>query len=69
MDRRLARHKIYTYKEMDRLLRNNGFVLVRTKGDHFIYKKEGLSDNVVITAGQNNKMVCKRLIKMYSLYE
>lgn len=54
---------------MDRLLRKNGFELIRSNGDHFIYKKEGVVDNVVIKKGENNKMLCRRLIKTYELYE
>lgn len=66
---KLARHRIYNKKEMDRLLRRNGFLLIRKNGDHFIYKKKGVKDNVVITGGENNKMLCKRLIKTYNLCE
>lgn len=65
---KLARFKIYNLKEFQRLLRKNGWELERTKGSHYIYKHKDYSDNLAINSSCN-KMLCKRLIETYSLYE
>ena len=58
--RKLMRARAYTTKEVARLLTDNGYVFVRSRGDHFIYKKDGHT----LTINSNiNKMVARRVIK------
>lgn len=57
--------KVYTPREFDKLLRKNGYIHDRTRGDHLIYKGGGgtLSFNL----RGLNPVVCKRLIKEHAL--
>ena len=56
--------KTYKFRDFERLLKSNGFMLARTSGDHFIYKRGG--ETAVINT-RPNRMICRRLIKEYSL--
>ena len=52
---------VYTYRSFIKILKNNGYVLVRKRGDHFIYKnKDG---NIISINLKLNPMVARRLIK------
>lgn len=48
----------YSDRYMKRLVLDNGFVLVRSKGDHDIYKRGG---QTVVLNKNINRMVAKRL--------
>ena len=56
----------YNKRDIERILRNNGFVLHHQKGSHMIYKN---ADGRHITIGccKYNKMVMQRLIKENNL--
>ena len=64
----MKKHKrriIYTYRQFRKILNKNGFLLVRKRGDHFIYKNNNgctISINLRL-----NPMVAKRLIKENNL--
>ena len=45
-----------TVREIKCLLEENGWVHVRTKGDHFIYKKEGEKRPIVIPGKDNDEL-------------
>lgn len=51
-------------KEMKKILLNNGFKLVRSKGSHFIYS-DGI--NTISVNKDLNRMVARRLLKQYNL--
>jgi predicted RNA binding protein YcfA (HicA-like mRNA interferase family) len=59
------RTKDYSFKEFDKILRNNGFEFKSSKGDHFKYVRD--NDQIIITRRNPNKMVMRRLIKEHNL--
>lgn len=55
----------YSLREFQKILDKNGFERARSKGDHFIYKRNG----VTISINKNpNAMVMRRLIKENGLF-
>ena len=60
-----CKYQIITYKDMCKLLRKNGYVFDRQKGDHTIYTKKGCNP---ISINYNlNPIVARRLIKENNL--
>lgn len=60
-----CKYQIITYKEMCKLLRKNGYMFDRQKGDYTIYKKKGCNP---ISINYNlNTIVARRLIKENNL--
>lgn len=58
------RAKTYSRREFTQLLNENGYEFARSRGSHFVYKKE----NVTISVPKNlNKMIGRRLIKEHNL--
>lgn len=57
----------FSSREFNRILIQNGFKLVRKKGDHYIFKRG--QDTVTTTNGSSgmNSMVARRIIKTYNL--
>ena len=51
-------------KEMKKILLNNGFKFVRSKGSHFIYSD---GRNTISINKDLNCMVARRLLKQYNL--
>lgn len=59
--------KQYGFREFKRLLRENGYELVRTSGSHYIFENR---DSKTITVPLNlNRMIEFRLIKEYELID
>lgn len=61
---RVKKHKrrvLYTYKDFKKILKKNGYLLVRKRGDHFIYKN--YKGNTISINLRLNPMVARRLIK------
>lgn len=59
--------KIYDIRSFIKLLKKNGYFLVRTTGGHFIFKN---SEDKTICVNKNlGKMLAQRLIKQYNLIE
>lgn len=58
----------YSRKEFERILINNGYTLIRQKGDHTIWQKDG-KPNIALPKHKPNIMICKRLIKENGLDE
>lgn len=56
----MKRKVTWTTREFKKMLRENGYELVRSKGDHFTFKKG--SDTITIN-NRINVMVARRLIK------
>lgn len=52
------------FRNFQKLLKRNGFELIRIRGSHYIYKKAG--DELTINL-KLNKMVAQRLVKTYNL--
>lgn len=64
---KIGKIKNFSSREFNRILINNGFELVRKRGDHYIFKRN--NDTVTTTNGSSgmNIMVARRLIKQYDL--
>lgn len=58
--------KIYTTREAMKIARKNGWVLVRTKGDHFIFKHPNHTKQLTISKGLN-RMVWQRCVAEFNL--
>lgn len=56
--------KAYNVREFKRILKLNGFLYIRSKGSHFVYKKDGKE---IVVNKDLNKMVAQRLIKQFAL--
>jgi len=55
------KYQVYSEREFERILKNNGYTLVRQTGTHKIWAKEGCLN---ITVPQSlNPMIIRRLIK------
>ncbi len=58
--------KQYSYREFITILKKNGYMEVRSKGDHHIFEKTGMKHHITIN-DHPNICVCQRLIKTYGL--
>lgn len=58
----------YTFREMDAIVRYNGYVYIRCNGDHCIYKKEGAANTIVLARKKHiNPCIARRIIKENNL--
>lgn len=60
--------KQYSQREVQRILRKNGFHRIRSKGSHNIYSKRGELNITIPYKSDPNKMMVHRLIKSYNLF-
>ena len=60
----IGKTKEFSTQEFKRILMDNGFDLIRCKGDHYIYKRGG---ETAVVNKNLNKMVARRLIKTHNL--
>lgn len=60
----IGKTKSYNKREFHRILLNNGFELVRTRGSHYVFKR---GDEEIVTNKDINKMIIRRLIKTHNL--
>lgn len=58
--------KVYNTREAMRIARKNGWVLVRTKGDHFIYAHPDYDRTLTISRGLN-RIVFERCVNQFGL--
>ena len=58
--------KVYNSREAKRIARKNGWVLVRTKGDHSYYKHPNHDKVLVISEGLN-RMVWERCVSEFNI--
>ena len=56
----------YNKRDMQRILKNNGWTLHHQKGGHLIYRNES-GEHLTIAICKCNKMITQRLIKQYNL--
>lgn len=54
----------FDFKTMKKILKHNGYILIRTKGSHFIYSN---GFNTVSINKDLNMMVARRIIKENAL--
>lgn len=60
----IGKTKSYNKREFHRILLDNGFELVRTRGSHYVFKR---GDEEIVTNKDINKIVIRRLIKTHNL--
>lgn len=58
--------RMYTTREARKVAEKNGWVLVRSNGDHWYYKKSGVPKMLTISE-KLNRMVWERCVKEYEL--
>jgi predicted RNA binding protein YcfA (HicA-like mRNA interferase family) len=58
--------KVYNTREARKIAEKNGWVLARSNGDHWVYKKAGHPKILTISEGLN-RMVFERVVKEYDL--
>ena len=56
----------YNKRDIQRILKDNGWNFHHQKGGHVIYKN-GNGEHLTIAISKCNKMIMQRLIKQYSL--
>lgn len=56
----------YNIRDIQKILRKNGWTLHHCKGSHKIYKNEK-GEHLTIAVCKCNKMIMQRLIKQYGL--
>lgn len=57
----------YGKRDIEKILKNNGWKFLRQNGSHKIYIKDGEPKHLTIGTCNYNKMVLQRLIKEYKL--
>ena len=60
----IGKTKSYSKREFHRVLLDNGFELVRTRGSHYVFKR---GEEEIVTNKDINKMVARRILKQYKL--
>ena len=58
--------KVYNTREAMKIIRKNGWTLVRTNADHWIYKHPNHPKILTVSQGLN-RMVWERLVNEYDL--
>ena len=56
----------YNKKDIQRILKSNGWTVHRQKGSHIVYKNAN-GEHLTVTVNTCNKMIMQRLIKQYGL--
>ena len=59
--------KVYNCREIKRILKENGYHVERTKGDHEIWMSEKSGRHITIPTKNINRMVWQRLVKENNL--
>lgn len=57
----------YNKREIQKILRKNGWYLDHYSGGHAIYRKYGVAEPIVIGLNHCNKMILQRLIKQHKI--
>lgn len=64
----MAKMRQYTYLEMTKIVKRNGYEYARCTGDHCIYKREDGSGTIVLAKKKHiNPCIARRLIKEHNL--
>ncbi len=59
-------HKTFNTRELQHILKDNGWREHHQKGSHIIYRNE-MGEHLVISVCKCNRMITERLIKQYNL--
>lgn len=57
----------YNKRDIQKILRKNGWYLSRYSGGHAVYQKEGEKESIVIGINNCNKMIARRLFKKFKM--
>ena len=60
-----AKEKVLNPREARQVLRRNGFIYVKSKGDHDIFERG--DERITVTSTGLNRMVWRRMVKSHSL--
>ena len=60
------KYKVYSYRKMKRILKDNGYRVSRIKGDHITWTNGECSLTINLDP---NPMVARRILKTYNLKE
>lgn len=60
----IGKTKSYNKREFHRILLDNGFELVRTRGSHYVFKR---GEEEIVTNKDPNKMMIRRMLKTHNL--
>lgn len=64
----MAKMRQYTYLEMNKIVKSNGYEYVRCTGDHYIYKRKDGGGTIVLAKKKHiNPCIARRLIKEHNL--
>jgi predicted RNA binding protein YcfA (HicA-like mRNA interferase family) len=64
----MAKMRQYTYLEMTKIVKRNGYEYARCTGDHCIYKRKDGNGTIVLTKKKHiNPCIARRLIKEHNL--
>ena len=58
--------KVYNTREAKKIARKNGWILVRTRGDHYYYKHPN-HDKVLVISERLNRIVFERCVTEFNL--
>ena len=59
--------KVYSDKEIKRILKENGFTVVRSKGSHNVWEHNVTKRHLVLPANGINRIVWQRLVKEFNI--
>lgn len=59
--------KQWSKKDVSKIMKNNGYYVVRSSGDHTIYKNDNGNTISIPLSREPNKMLMRRLIKENNL--
>lgn len=54
------------FNKIDKILRDNGFIRVRTKGDHIIYKRND-DETISLPCPKVNGLILQRLFREFDI--
>ena len=60
----MAKSKTYSKREIQNILKNNGFIYVGSRGNRCKYKRGG---EMIVLNEESNKIIFQRLIKEHNL--
>lgn len=64
----MAKMQTFTYRQMVRIVEQNGYEYIRCNGDHTIYKKAGERNTITLAKKKHiNPCIARRLIKENNL--
>lgn len=64
----MAKMEQFTFRRMEQIVIDNGYIYMRCAGSHNIYKKEGAQNTIVLAKKKHvNPCIARRMIKENNL--